>query len=55
MLKKLTAHTVNQEKKDVIERTANLCDFRSCRFTCGPTKEVLVETSKAIFASGFLF
>jgi len=46
MLKKLTTNAVNIEKKEVIERTANIdpCSFAVCRTTiCGRVPDIAVE------------
>jgi len=44
MLKKLTTNTVIREKKEVIERTANICGVAMCVQTlCGGSPDVGVE------------
>jgi hypothetical protein len=53
MLKKLTTNNVSQEKKEVTERTANLCLSSACMPYCGGLKTVYYDTFNSIRYSGF--
>lgn len=48
MLKKLTTTTLNQEKKEVMERTANICLTSQCLAYCGGLRDVYSDNFTSI-------
>jgi len=49
MLKKLTTNSINNEKKEVAERTASICSPSTCLAQCGSLRDVYGDTRLAIY------